>query len=409
MDEQQPLFRTWPARDVLWLVLDFVVAAALVAVWVHSAATRTANVGLPAWLTVTAAVLVAAPIAVRRVWPVTVLSVVLAANFVVTAAGVGGSAVVIVALVLYTVAVSRPPRRSVPVMAVALAATFAAAAVGILASPQSPPWQVRFDVVAATIAVVAAAWALGTARRTQLMAAARAAQQATRRAVADERLRIARELHDVITHSMTLITAKAAVANYLIDSQPDGVREALTVIEDTGRHALAEMRRMLGVLRSDTPGPDPGGAGGERAPAPGLADLAALAEHAEHAGVAVDLDVPATDDLPEGVALAAYRIVQEALTNVVKHTAPTRCRVRVVRTGPEVLIDVTDAGGHRRAGPPALGGHGIIGMRERAALFGGEFEAGPGPDGGFRVTARLPLAAADLASAAGRADRPPPQ
>src|SRR5215467_5211847 len=300
MDGLHPLFRTWPVRDLPWLVLDFVVAAALVAVSVTGAAARTATFGPPAWLTITAVVLVAA--------------------------GVGGSAFVIVALALYPVAVSRPPRRSVPVMAVALVASTAAVVAGMLASPQLPGWQVRFDVVAATIAVIAAAWVLGAARRAQLATAARAAQQAARRAVADERLRIARELHDVITHSMSLITAKAAVANYLIGAQPDGVGDALTVIEDTGRRALTEMRRMLGVLRSDTPGADPGG---ERAPAPGLGDLAVLAERAGQAGVAVDLDVPAGDDLPEGVALAAYRIVQEALTNVMKHAAPTSCRVRV--------------------------------------------------------------------------------
>ena len=406
MDGRHPLFRTWPARDLPWLVLDFVAAAALVAVSVTSAAARTATFGPPAWLTITAAVLVAAPVAVRRVWPVTVLAVVLAANFVVVAAGVGGSAFVIVALALYPVAVSRPPRRSVPVMAVALVASTAAEVAGMLASPQLPGWQVRFDALVATIAVIAAGWALGAARRVQVESAARAAQQAARRAVADERLRIARELHDVIAHSLSLITAKAAVANYLIGAQPDGVGDALTVIEDTGRRALAEMRRMLGVLRSDTPGADPGG---ERAPAPGLGDLAVLAERAGQAGVAVDLDVPAGGDLPEGVALAAYRIVQEAMTNVVKHAAPTRCQVRVARAGPEMLIEVTDDGGYRPARPPAPGGHGIIGMRERAALFGGEVEAGPGPGGGFRVTARLPLAVADLASAAGRADRAPPR
>src|SRR5262250_1690459 len=406
MDGLHPLFRTWPLRDVPWLVLDFVVAAALVAVSVTSAAARTANFGPPAWLAITAAVLVPAPVAVRRGWPVTVLAVWLAANWVVGTAGMGGSTSVIVALALYTVAVSRPPRRSVPVTAVALAVSAAAAVVGILASPQPPPWQIRFDVVAATIAVIGAGWVLGAGRRAQLQTAARAAQQAARRAVADERLRIARELHDVITHSMTLITAKAAVANYLSGAQPDRVGDALTVIEDTGRRALAEIRRMLGVLRSDTPGADPGGG---RAPAPGLGDLAVLAERAGQAGVAVDLDVPARDDLPEGVALAAYRIVQEAMTNVVKHAAPTRCQVRVTRAGPEVLIEVTDDGGYRPARPPAPGGLGVIGMRERAALFGGEVEAGPGPGGGFRVAARLPLAAADLAPAAGRADRAPPR
>jgi signal transduction histidine kinase len=390
-------------QDLPWLVLDFVVAVALVAVSVGSAI-RTANFGPPAWLTMTGAVLVAAPIAVRRVWPVTALAVVLAANCVVAVAGVGGSTFVIVALALYTMAASRPPRRSVPMLAVALVASTAAEVAGLLVRPELPGWQVRFDEIAATIAVIAAGWALGAARRVQLQAAAHAAQQATRRAVADERLRIARELHDVIAHSMSLITAKAAVANYLIDSHPDGVRSALTVIEDTGRHALAEMRRMLGVLRSDTPEPDPGGTGGERAPAPGLTDLPVLAEHARQGGVQVDLDVPDAGDLPEGVALAAYRIVQEALTNVVKHAAPTSCRIRVARAGPEVVIDVTDAGGPRRARAAAPGGHGIIGMRERAALFGGEFEAGPVPDGGFRVTARLPLAAGDLAALP---DRPP--
>ena len=108
----------------------------------------------------------------------------------------------------------------------------------------------------------------------------------------------------------------------------------------------------------------------------------------------VDLDLPADPDLPEGVALAAYRIVQEALTNVVKHAAPTRCRVRVGRTGRALLIDVTDDGPGRTSRPAAAGGHGIIGMRERAALFGGELQAAPGPHGGFRVTARLPCAPA---------------
>jgi signal transduction histidine kinase len=285
----------------------------------------------------------------------------------------------------------------------------AAVLVGLLAGSQLPGWQVRFDLVAATIAVIPAAWALGALRRAQLAAAARAAQQAASRAVADERLRIARELHDVITHSMSLITAKAAVANYLSDSQPDEVRDALTVIEDTGRHGLAELRRMLGVLRSDTREGQPGGVGNERVPAPRLADLARLAEHARQGGVAVDLDVDAAADLPEGVALAAYRIVQEAMTNVVKHAAPTRCRVRVARSGPELLIEVSDGGGHRRAAAAVPGGHGIIGMRERAALFGGQFEAGPSRSGGFRVTARLPLTATDLAAPATRVDQASPQ
>jgi signal transduction histidine kinase len=194
---------------------------------------------------------------------------------------------------------------------------------------------------------------------------------------------MARELHDVITHSMSLITVKASVANYLFDSRPDQVREALTVIEDTGRGVLAELRRMLGVLRAD-------GSRAQLQPAPGLDGLARLAEHAAEAGVRVDLDLDAVASVPDGMAQAAYRIVQEALTNVVKHAAPTYCRVRVGCSPQEVCIDVTDTGNPRRARAATAGGHGLIGMRERVALFGGEFTAGPVPGGGFRVTARLP-------------------
>jgi signal transduction histidine kinase len=159
------------------------------------------------------------------------------------------------------------------------------------------------------------------------------------------------------------------------------------------------MRRMLGVLRADSDESAPGDPGDERAPAPGLAELKALAEHAAEAGVHVDLGVPTDHDLPEGVALAAYRIVQEALTNVIKHAAPTRCRVRVGRTRRDVVIDVTDDGPGRCPRPTAPGGHGIIGMRERAALFGGKLEAAPGPHGGFRVIACLPCVASDSAHA----------
>jgi signal transduction histidine kinase len=404
----QPVRRTWPARDVPWIVLDCVAAAALLALSVGGAAQKQVNFGWPGWLIMTAAVGVAVPVAVRRVWPVPVLAVVLAANSIVAAAGVSGNPAVMVALALYTVAVVQPPRRSVPMAAVAVAVSIAAEAVGMLASPQTPRGQAIFDVIAATGAVIPAAWALGATRRAQLLSAARAAEQATRRAVADERLRIARELHDVITHSMSLITVKASVANYLIESRPEEVRDALTVIEATGRRALAEMRRMLGVLRAgtNTGSLSLGGAGDERLPAPGLEALAGLAEHAAEAGVHVELDVDPACDMPDGAALAVYRIVQEAVTNVVKHAAPTRCQVRVGRTAQDVLIEVTDAGNVRRSRPGAAGGHGLIGMRERAALFGGEFVAGPGPGGGFRVTARLPLGAAVPVAPAAQIDGP---
>lgn len=379
-----------------WIALDWAAAAVLLALSVRSATANQANFGLPGWLTLAAAVGAAAPVAVRRLWPLGAFAVILGANTLVTAAGVSGNPAVMVALAIYPVAVAQAPRRSVPMAAVAVAVSAAAEAVGMLAGPHPPGWQVRFDVIAAASAIIPAAWALGAARRAQLGYAAHTAQQATSRAVADERLRIARELHDVITHSMSLITVKASVANYLIDSRPDEVHDALTVIEDTGRRALDEMRRMLGVLRAggDGTAPLPSDTSAGLGPAPGLADLARLAEHAAEAGVNVDLVVDQAPGLPDGVALAAYRIVQEALTNVVKHAAPTRCRVQVGRTGHDVLIDVTDTGNVRRTQHAAVGGHGIVGMRERVTLFGGEFAAGPDPGGGFRVTARLPLAAA---------------
>jgi signal transduction histidine kinase len=378
-------------REMPWVILDCAAAAALFALSARGAAAPP-NFGLPAWGAVGAAVPVAWPVAVRRLWPGAAFTVVLAAYSFEASAGVSNNPAVAVALCLYSVAVSRPSRRSAPQAALAIAASASAELAGILASKQPVTWQVRLDVAAATVTVLAAAWAIGAARGVQLRYEARAAQQATRRAVADERLRIARELHDVITHSMSLITVKASVANYLVESRPEEVRATLALIEATGREALTEMRRMLGILRADGDEPTPGDPGDERAPAPGLAELAALAEHAAEAGVHVDLDVPADHDLPEGVALAAYRIVQEALTNVAKHAAPTRCRVRVCRTGRDVLIDVTDDGPGRSSRPAAASGHGIIGMRERAALFGGELEATPGPHGGFRVTARLPCA-----------------
>jgi signal transduction histidine kinase len=394
MSAQLPAPLIVRSREALWVALDCALAAFLLALTVAGAAARTANFGAPIWLSMAAAVLVAAPVAVRRRWPVAVFACVLAANTVLAAVGVAGNPAVVVALALYTVAASRPPRRSGPLMIAAVAVSTAAEAVGALASAQPVGWQTDIDLISATVLILAAAWALGATRLAQRRYADRAAEQAVLRAVADERLRIARELHDVVTHSISLITVKASVANYLIDSRPQEVRAALTVIETTGRSTLTEMRRMLGVLRADSAIAALPNANADdgRAPAPGLDDLPVLAEHAAEAGVQVDLDMPAQRDLPEGVALSAYRIVQEALTNVVKHAAPTRCHVRVTLTGPDVVIDVTDTGRGPRPVPAAADGHGIIGMRERTALFGGEFAAGPRPHGGFRVTARLPLA-----------------
>ena len=161
-------------------------------------------------------------------------------------------------------------------------------------------------------------------------------------------------------------------------------QDALRVIESASRTALAEMRHLLGVLRSDVDGV-------ELAPVPGVAGLPALADRAEQAGVPVELDVRCAERLPDGVALSVYRIVQEALTNVVRHAAPTRCRVSVVAEAGEVRVEVTDDGpGTRTPAPERHAGHGLIGMRERVLMYGGSLHAGPRPEGGFGVSARIP-------------------
>ncbi|WP_405657993.1 sensor histidine kinase [Streptomyces sp. NBC_00079] len=393
MDEELPLPLLGRMRVVHWVALDFLLAAVVLAVSVDGAVGRTPAFGAPPWLAFAAASAAAAPLAVRRRSPLAGFALVLGGNTVVTVLGVSGNPAIPVALTLYTLALTRPSRGSAAAFAAGLSITLAADVVWLAAEHPALEGQTAIELTLASTAVIAAGWALGVARRSQRRYAAHAAEQRVRSAVTDERLRIARELHDVIAHSMSLITVKAAVTNYLLDSQPEQARAALAVIEASGHNALAEMRRMLGVLRADNePYSPPGGTvASPEPPAPCLDDLPQLAARAAEAGVHVDVQVHDAAGLPEGVALSAYRIVQEALTNVIKHAAPTRCRVRIEATDAALNLDVTDDGQAKRAASWGAPGHGIIGMRERVALFGGDFYAGPVADGGFRVSARLPL------------------
>jgi signal transduction histidine kinase len=214
-------------------------------------------------------------------------------------------------------------------------------------------------------------------------------EERDRQAVTAERLRIARELHDVVAHSMSVIAVQSGVANHVIDSRPAQARQALATIEATSRSALVELRRLLGVLRQ---GDDPVAS---LEPNPGLAELGRLADQIRSAGVEVDLTVEGEPgDLPPGVDLSAFRIAQEGLTNVLKHGGGMAHVL--VRYGPgAVAVEIADDG--RAAEDDATGdgtGHGLIGMRERVAVFGGELSAGPVPGGGYRMAARLPYAAA---------------
>ena len=231
-------------------------------------------------------------------------------------------------------------------------------------------------------------WAELTARTER---AERDREEEARRAVTEERLRIARELHDVIAHSMSVIAVQSAVGNHVIDTQPGEARQALAAIEATSRSALTEMRRLLGVLRQE------GEPRGSLTPAPGLADLTSLAGQVQDAGLKVWINVDGQrGDVPPGIDLSAYRIVQEALTNVIKHGAASAADVTIRYRPDSVTVEVTDQGAGapqaKAPAPRADSGHGIIGMRERVAVFGGEFSAGPGPDGGFLVRACFPIA-----------------
>jgi signal transduction histidine kinase len=250
------------------------------------------------------------------------------------------------------------------------------------------------------------AWVLGDARRTRSAYFAQLEERAARLereretqskiAVAAERARIARELHDVVAHNVSVMVVQADGAAYVMETAPDQAQKALETISATGRQALAEMRRLLGVLRT---GEQP--VNGEYVPQPDVAQIEDLVEQCRGAGLTVDFKVEGSPrPLPSGVELTAYRIVQEALTNVRKHAGPEAgAGVRLVYFDDGLGLLVEDDG---RGAPPELcatggadgQGQGLIGMRERVGMVGGTLDAGPLPDGGFRISALLPLRSA---------------
>jgi signal transduction histidine kinase len=218
-------------------------------------------------------------------------------------------------------------------------------------------------------------------RRVQL--AERERDVAAREAVVEERARIARELHDAIAHNVSMIVVQAGAERRVLDASRGSTREVLETIEQIGRGALTEMRRLVGMLRSDAANP--------LAPQPGLDDLPTLVTQVREAGLPVDLHVDGEPrDLPVGIELSAYRIVQEALTNALKHAGDAHAAVNI-RYGVDSLeLEIVDDGRGARS-PVAGGGHGLVGMRERVALYGGHLDAGLGPSGGFAVRVLLPI------------------
>ncbi|MCK2219784.1 sensor histidine kinase [Actinomadura sp. ATCC 31491] len=402
------------------IMLDLAAGFVLAFVFFTSAAAATQ---LPPWARISLPLALGLPLALRRLWPMPVFLFTLVLAVVGQVLGAVAFPYLAPAYALYVVALGNRAGSVVPVSAIGTLSLLTLAGLVVAGTPQQsvPSWVLNLDEPLMAIAALGGAWTIGRAVYERRLYAARNAERLAAQAVTRERFRIARELHDVVTHNVGLIAVKAGVANHVITTRPEEAQDALRVIETASRSALVEMRHLLGMLRSTSEAPD-------RAPAPGLAGLESLARQARSAGVEVQLETrlrggspgpwnvgdgsdgatvacgaeggsggdrgvagsAAVGRLPEGVELAVYRIVQEALTNVIKHASPARCRVSVVGDGKDVRVEVVDDGPGRRTLPSPGVGHGLIGMRERVMMYGGVFEAESLPGRGFRVFARLP-------------------
>jgi len=275
----------------------------------------------------------------------------------------------------------------------ALLAVFGAAVIVTAAFPNTtPPLPARFTALlvlapTAAVAVGMRGWRQRADDSAERLRRAEAGHEAqTRQAVAAERARIASELHDVVTHNVSVMVVQAGAARRVLDSSPDQARDALVAVEASGRTAMGELRHLLGLLA-------PAGAEDQAAlaPQPGAGQVAALVDRVRAAGLDVELTVTGARDLPPGADLTAYRVVQEALTNVIKHAGVARAAVSLEYRPDDLLITVTDDGDPGAGQAPGTGGRGLIGLRERIALYGGELDAGPRPGGGWRVRARIPV------------------
>lgn len=376
-----------------WLV-DGALAFGLAGLSLLAVAGGAEDVGAREPLSVALLLMESLPLIWRRRFPVAVLVVTFGATMLHALSVPAGESVSegfgsLVAL--YTVAERRDRRTSVAAM-ISVALLFAAIILAKGGLPQALQGLIQ------TTLVVGLSWTLGDLARTRGLYASAMEDRARRveeereeraqGAIVAERERIARELHDIVAHHVSVIVIQAGAALRALDRRPEGARTALEAIDRTGREALVDMRRMVGVL-----GEGGATAEGALAPMPGLDRLGELVEQVRAAGLPVELSVRGERrPLDAGVELSAYRIVQEALTNALKHARGARARIDL-RYAPRALeIEVIDEGGQgaRDVGDPEHEGRGLIGMHERTALFGGRLEAGPTPTG-FRVAATLPL------------------
>ncbi|MEV6811604.1 sensor histidine kinase [Micromonospora sp. NPDC051296] len=337
-------------------------------------------------LVVTAALALAA----RRRWPLATLAVTAGATSAFLVLGhAPGPILISLFIAVYTVAAYRPVRPA----AVAAGAALVAVLTHVFVSAGTTAGLAGVGPGAAWVVVP---FAVGVTVRVNREATARNRAEQSRKLADEERLRIAQEVHDVVGHGLAAIYMQAEIALHLLPRRPEQAETALTAISRTSREALDELRVTLAVVRR----------GDDRRPTPGLGQLDQLRDRLAGAGLPVTVEVTGEPrDLPTAVDLAGYRVAQESLTNVLRHAGSATATVRIGYAPTEVTVEVTDTGPRpgaagarpgpvsRPGGAPATDGHGLAGMRERVAALGGEFAAGPRPEGGFRVYARLPVEA----------------
>jgi signal transduction histidine kinase len=313
------------------------------------------------------------PLAVRRIWPLAALALATAATSTYLVLGYPyGPILLALGVAVYTVAVLLPARPATIAAAIALV-------VLLLHVVFDEPGSALWGIIPGSAWVVVP-FAVGRLVRTGRETAARARTDLIQRQAYEERLRVAQEVHDVVGHGLAAIHMQAEIALHVLPRRPEQAEPALRAISRTSKQALDELRATLALVRR---GSEP------RTPGPGLSQLDDLATRMAGTGVTVTVTVSGlVRDIPSAADLAAYRIVQEALTNVLRHAGTSSAAVTVFYGPKELAVEVTDSG---RGPTGSDGGHGIAGMRERVAALDGRFEAGPRPGGGFRVSARFPL------------------
>lgn len=373
---------------------DWLLAGLLVFMSVGSHLTvRMDDAADPTWFSTVLTVLATAPVGLRRRAPVATLVGVLAAQMALEVGNFEGAGWSGVVVATYSLGAYTSGRRLWRVASLCLASAIVLIVVGLFTG--DAPWQ----ALIATPVSFTAALVLGDnvrRRRERAIELVERAERAERerellahRQMLDERARIARELHDVVAHSVSLMVIQAGAARLQLGKDPERADRALATVESTGRQAMNEMRRILGVLREDSD--DVAGEPAVRAPQPSLASITTLAEVSTDLPIGVHLHGD-LDELPAGVEVNAYRIVQEALTNVRRHAGAVRRVDVTVRREPHALVvEVTDDGRGASASATVQGGFGLAGMRERVAAFQGELVAGPRVGGGWRVRATFPV------------------